>query len=51
MEFLGTKFSVTLGAWRLNFAFGVEEVREEIPAPAMARAHHVIYPRDFSNVR
>lgn len=50
MEFLGTKFSLTLGSWRLNIAFNVEEVREPAPA-APVRIHHVTTPRDYSQVR
>lgn len=51
MEFLGTKFSLTLGAWRLNIAFNIEDAQDEQPAVRPMRAHHVVYPRDFSNVR
>ena len=51
MEFIGTKFSLTLGAWRLNIAFNVEEAADEAIAAPMQRAHHVVYPRDFSKVR
>ena len=51
MEFIGTKFSITLGAWRLNIAFNVEEARDEVTVRPAGRAHHVVYPRDFSNVR
>ena len=51
MEFIGTKFSITLGAWRINLAFNVEEAKDEIAVRPMQRAHHIGYPRDFSNVR
>jgi|GEM_PF-5198742 len=50
MEFIGTKFSITLGAWRLNLAFNIEEVQESTPAAPTQRTHHVLYPRDFSKV-
>lgn len=51
MEFIGTKFSITLGSWRLNLAFNVEEVREEVAVREVRRAHHVAYPRDFESLR
>lgn len=50
MEFLGTKFSLTLGSWRLNIAFNVEEVREPV-APPPVRIHRPANPRDYSQVR
>ena len=50
MEFIGTKFSLTLGSWRLNIGFNIEEVREPAVASPV-RMHHVAYPRDYSNVR
>ena len=51
MEFIGTKFSITLGTWRLNFAFNVEETADETLVAAPQRAHHVIYTRDYSKAR
>ena len=51
MEFIGTKFSITLGTWRLNLAFNVEEVQDEAAVRAVQGSHHVVYPRNFSNVR
>ncbi|MBC5815525.1 MAG: hypothetical protein GIW97_03190 [Candidatus Eremiobacteraeota bacterium] len=51
MEFIGTKFSITLGTWRINLAFNVEEVQDEIAVRAPQRSHHAVYPRDFSKVR
>lgn len=50
MELLGTKFSLTLGSWRLNIAVNMEEVREPAPAPPV-RIHHAANPRDYSQVR
>jgi len=44
MEFLGTKFSITLGAWRLRFAFVLEEACDEVP-PQGKRVHHVTVPQ------
>jgi len=51
MEFIGTKFSITLGTWRLNLGFNIEEVQNEVAPRAPQRTHHVVYPRDFSKVR
>ena len=50
MEILGTKFCLTLGGWRLNLAFNIEEVQDEAPKPAPC-AHERLYPRDLFNVR
>ena len=50
MEFLGTTFSLTLGSWRLNIAFKVEEVREPV-APPPLRIHHAAPSRDYSRAR
>ena len=30
MQYLGTKFSITLGAWRVRFAFAVEDALEPV---------------------
>ncbi len=50
MEFIGTKFSITLGAWRLRFVLSLEEANDdatrEYPKP-----HHVTVPRERSAVR
>jgi hypothetical protein len=51
MEFIGTKFSITLGSWRLNLAFNVEEVQDEVMVRQVQRSHHVVYPRDFETLR
>ncbi|GAC1358768.1 MAG: hypothetical protein NVSMB31_19110 [Vulcanimicrobiaceae bacterium] len=51
MEFLGSKFSLTLGAWRLHVGFGLEEVQDEVRHPHVSQVHHVIHPRDYSKVR
>jgi hypothetical protein len=39
MELLGTQFSLTLGSWRLRFAFAVEDVEQ--PPTTVAPPHHV----------
>jgi hypothetical protein len=49
MEFVGTKFSITLGAWRLRFVFALEEARDDLPPPA-GHVHHVTVPRAKSAV-
>ncbi len=40
MEFFGTKFCLTLGAWRLRFVLMLEEADDEQPRRA-TRIHHV----------
>jgi len=50
MEFLGTKFSITLGAWRLRFVFALEEARDE-RTRAPQRSHHLRVPRDTASTR
>ena len=50
MEFIGTKFSITLGAWRLRFVFALEEANEEQRRDRVA-PHHVTMPRERSAVR
>ena len=37
MQYLGTKFSVTLGAWRVRFAFAVEDAPEPVRGSTRAR--------------
>lgn len=39
MEFFGTKFSVTLGGWRLRFALALEDV-DAIPNAARTPLQH-----------
>lgn len=51
MEYLGSNFSITLGSWRLRIGFALEEAQDEMAVRAPVRAHHVVYPRDFSKVR
>jgi len=46
MEFIGTNFSITLGAWRLRFNLALEEVEERI-APAKHVPHKMrVVPMD-----
>jgi len=47
MEFIGTKFSITLGAWRLRFMLALEEASDERPRD-VRRPHHVTMPRGTS---
>jgi len=50
MEFIGTKFSITLGAWRIRFVMAIEEANDEQPRDRVA-PHHVRMPRERSAVR
>ena len=50
MEYIGTKFSITLGAWRLRFALTLEEAKDEMPRDTR-RPHHVTMPRERSAAR
>lgn len=51
MEFIGTKFCLTLGAWRLNIAFNIEDVQDDLaPQPAL-RPHHMVHARERSKAR
>ncbi len=46
MEFLGTNFSITLGAWRLRFQFALEETEERM-VPARPVPHKMrVVPMD-----
>ncbi len=38
MEFIGTNFAITLGAWRLRFVLALEETEEHV-APARPVPH------------
>ncbi len=40
MEFLGTKFTITLGSWRLRFVLALEESQDEMQAAARGPHHH-----------
>ncbi|MBV9149999.1 MAG: hypothetical protein JO024_09040 [Candidatus Eremiobacteraeota bacterium] len=50
MEFIGTKFSITLGAWRLRFVLALEEANDE-RRPDKLRPHHVTTPRERTAAR
>ena len=50
MEYIGTKFSITLGAWRLRFVLALEEATDERRAE-IRRPHHVTMPRERSAAR
>jgi hypothetical protein len=39
MQYLGTAFTLTLGAWRIRFSFFLEDAPDDRTA-AMAHAHH-----------
>ncbi|MDQ6929524.1 MAG: hypothetical protein M3126_02495 [Candidatus Eremiobacteraeota bacterium] len=51
MEFIGTKFSLTLGTWRLNLVFNIEEVQDDAAPQPVLRPHHVIHAREHSKAR
>lgn len=40
MEFFGTKFTITLGCWRLRLVLAVEEAEDEMRAAAPRPPHH-----------
>jgi len=44
MQFIGTKFSITLGAWRLRFVLALEEADDDFPGGRRA-PHHVSVSR------
>jgi len=46
MEFIGTNFAITLGAWRLRFNLALEEVEERV-TPAKFVPHKMrVVPMD-----
>lgn len=45
MEFIGTQFNLTLGNWRVRFAFAVEDVEEQPPTPAQKTPHRLLYSK------
>ena len=40
MQYLGTNFSLTLGAWRLRFVLALEDAPDAEPAAEAAPPHH-----------
>lgn len=52
MELFGTKFSLTLGAWKLRFVLMLEEAEEgAVPAYARPAAPHHFTARTTSRAR
>ncbi|HEY8313366.1 MAG TPA: hypothetical protein VIG51_04255 [Candidatus Baltobacteraceae bacterium] len=52
MELFGTKFTFSLGSWKLRFVLMLEDDMQPATQPAPTRhAHHVAVVRDRQGVR
>ncbi len=51
MEFFGTRFSLTLGSWRLRLVLSLEETTEEASIHGGDRRPHHLDARKLLNVR
>jgi hypothetical protein len=46
VEFIGTNFSITLGAWRLRFQLALEETEERVVPPKYVPHKMRVVPMD-----
>lgn len=46
MEIIGTNFTLTLGSWRLRFAFAVEDTDDFAPMPKARTPHKMRLVRE-----
>ncbi|GAC1498154.1 MAG: hypothetical protein NVS1B14_01040 [Vulcanimicrobiaceae bacterium] len=51
MDFFGTRFSLTLGSWRLRFVLSLEEIEEGASMHDRKRRPHHLDARKLLNVR
>ena len=52
MELFGTKFTLSLGTWKLRFVLMLEDEQQPVQPPATEhRPHHIAIVRDRQSVR